>query len=339
LKKKITLKDISIALGVSISTVSKSLKDSEEIGKETREKVKQYAKKHHYQPNQIALSLKNNRSNHIGVIIPDIIHHFFTNVVKGVYRYATSMGYNVSVYFSDESYETEVQNVDQLLKSSADGIIVSLASETQLYNKLDHFKTVEALGVPLVLFDRLSDEIDCDKISFEDRKSAYQATQHFIHKGRSKIALITTETHLSIGMEREMGYREALKDNGFEIDERLILHLSSQIVPDSTLADFFNDNDIDAVLCLNEILAVQSMRVVDNLSNKKENKILFIGFTDGFLAMYSNPPLTTVDQHGQEMGEKAAKLLINRIESESRDVPFKHEVIRGTLIERDSTRI
>lgn len=339
MKKKTTLKDIAQALGVSISTVSKSLKDSEEIGSETRERVKRYAKAHHYQPNQIALSLKNNRSYHIGVIIPDIIHHFFTNVVKGVYSYANTMGYNVSVYFSDESYDKEVQNVEQLLKSSADGIIISLASKTQLYQKLDHIKTIGALGVPLVLFDRLSEEIQCDKISFEDRKSAYQATQHFIHKGRKKIALITTETHLSIGMEREMGYREALIANGFEVDESLILHLSSQIVPDSTLAEFFTANKIDAVLCLNEILAVQSMRVVENLGLNDPKKILFIGFTDGFLAMYSNPPLTTVDQHGQEMGEKAAKMLIGRIESEMKNEPFKHEVIRGTLIERDSTRI
>lgn len=177
MKSKITLKDIARELEVSISTVSKALKNSEEIGRDTKEKIQAFAKLYNYKPNNIAISLKNKRTKNIGVVIPDIVHHFFTTVIRGIEKYANARGYNVIVCLSEESFDKEVINMEMLANGSIDGFIMSLSSETQEKGDYNHLKEVTEQGIPVVLFDRITHEVECDKVIIDDKLGAYQATK------------------------------------------------------------------------------------------------------------------------------------------------------------------
>ncbi len=341
MKRKITLKHIAKELGVSISTVSKALKNSDEISTETKEKVQAFAKLYNYKPNNVAISLKNKRTKNIGVIIPDIVHHFFTTVFRGIEQYADKLGYNVIICVSDESFDKEVINMEMLANGSVDGFIMSLSAETQKKNDFSHLQEITEQGIPLVLFDRVTNEIDCDKVLVNDKEAALLAVNKFIKNGRKKIALITTEDYFSVSKARETGYREALSSSNLEVDESLILKLPFMDVDENALKEFFNNHEIDAVLCVNEIFAIHCMSLVQKKGMRIPEDISFIGFTDGILSKYANPGLTSIAQHGEKMGEVAAKMLIEKVEHESEDEEevetFRTEVIETTLIERGST--
>jgi len=339
LKRKITLKDIARELDVSISTVSKALKNSEEIGRDTKDKIQAFAKLYNYKPNNIAISLKNKRTRNIGVIIPDIVHHFFTTVFRGIEKYANDMGYNVIVCVSDESFNKEVINMEMLANGSIDGFIMALAGETQLKNDFNHLREVTEQGIPLVLFDRVTDEIQCDKVIINDEAAAYQVVKKLIVSGRKRIALITTEGYLNVSAKRANGYYKALKDHNLPIDEKLVLQLPYQQQDESKSEKFFKDNTVDAVLCVNEIFAVKCMGIARNLGYRIPEEIAFVGFTDGILSHYATPPLTSVDQHGEIMGQTAAQMLIDKIELDhlNEEEVFETKIIAATLIERAST--
>lgn len=339
MKQKITLKHIARELGVSISTVSKALKNSQEISTDTKEKVQAFAKLYNYKPNNVAISLKNKRTKNIGVIIPDIVHHFFTTVIRGVEQYANKLGYNVVVCVSNESFDKEVINMEMLANGSVDGFIMSISTETQKLNDFNHLREVTDQGIPLVLFDRTTNEIECDKVIIDDRVGARKAVEKFIENGKRKIALVTTENYLNIGDARETGYRDAMSNASLSVDENLILKLPSMEIDEKAIQQFFDTRDIDAVLCVNEIFAIHCMNLVQQKGVKVPEEMSFIGFTDGMLSKYANPGLTSVAQYGEQMGETAAKMLIHRVEHEDEleEDSYTTEVIASTLIERGST--
>ncbi|MBO0321375.1 LacI family DNA-binding transcriptional regulator [Muricauda sp. CAU 1633] len=335
---KITLKDIARELEVSISTVSKALKNSEEISRDTKEKVQAFAKLYNYKPNNIAISLKNKRTKNIGVVIPDIVHHFFTTVIRGIEKYANARGYNVIVCLSEESFDKEVINMEMLANGSIDGFIMSLSSETQQKGDYNHLKEVTEQGIPVVLFDRITNEIDCDKVIIDDELGAYMATQKLIEQGRKKIALISTDDYLSVSKARTMGYKKALTDSGLGVDESRILKLPTMEMDEMGIKDFFEEHpEVDAVLCVNEIFAVYSMRLAQEKGLKIPEDISFIGFTDGFLSKYAYPSLTVVAQHGEKMGEISAQMLIDKVEGEKgEEETFLTKTLEPTLVIRDS---
>lgn len=339
MKRQITLKHIARELEVSISTVSKALKNSEEISRDTKEKIQAFAKLYNYKPNNIAISLKNKHTKNIGVIIPDIVHHFFTTVFRGIEKYANSRGYNVIICVSDESFDKEVINMEMLANGSVDGFIMALAGETQLKNDFNHLREVTEQGVPLVLFDRVTNEIQCDKVVINDTEVAYQAVKKMIASGRKRIALLTTENFFNVSKHREDGYRKALIESGIEIDEKLILALPF----DESIGDigpFLDNANIDAILAVNEIFAIHAMGIALKKGLKIPEDIAFIGFTDGLLSKHSIPSLSTIAQHGDRMGEIAAQMLIDKVENEigeDEEETYRTEIIKATLIEREST--
>jgi len=337
MRQKITLKDIAKELDVSISTVSKALKNSEEISRDTKEKVQAFAKLYNYKPNNIAISLKNKRTKNIGVIIPDIVHHFFTTVIRGIEKFANTKGYNVIVCLSDESFDKEVINMEMLANGSIDGFIMSLSSDTQLKKDYNHLKEVTEQGIPLVLFDRITNEVDCDKIVIDDQQGAYLATKKLIAQGRTKIALITTQDYLSVSKARTEGYLKAIADSAIELDENWILKMPSMGMDEGIFTKFLDNADIDAVLCVNEIFAISAMRYLKQKGKSIPEDVAFIGFTDGLLSKYANPSLTAIAQHGDEMGRMAADMLIEKIENEQEEETYITKIIEPTLIERDST--
>ncbi len=338
MKKKITIKEIARELNVSVSTVSKALRNRKEIGPETTQKIQAFAKMLNYKPNSIAVSLKNKKTRNIGVIIPEIVHHFFTTVIYGIETVANELGYNVIVCLSNESFDKEVINMETLANSSIDGFIISLAKETQMKKDFHHLKEAIDQGMPLVMFDRIVDEIECDKVIVDDAYGAYNATNHLIRSGCKKIALLTTVDYVSVGNLRTLGYKNAISDAGMQVNNELIIKIENIENCQGEIEKLFNDYDFDGVLAVNEVFAVTAMREALERKIKIPEDISFIGFTDGMLSKHSYPRLTTVQQHGYKMGEEAAKLLINKLEEEKEEEVYTTEIIKTSLIERESTR-
>lgn len=338
MKRKVTLKQIAKELDVSISTVSKSLKDSPEISEDTRQKVRAFAKLYNYKPNLIALSLKNRKTKTICVIIPEIIHHFFATVISGVERVANEKGYNVIVCLSDESFDKEVINMEMLANGSIDGFIMSLSKETQLKKDFHHISEVISQGMPVVMFDRVANDILCDKVIIDDNLAAFEAVQFLINKGFKKIALISTVDYVSVGKLRTEGYLKALRSNNIPINEEFILKVENMDNCSDQIEALLLKNSFDAIFAVNELFAVTAIKLAKKLSLKVPEDISIIGFTDGMISKFSSPSITTVSQNEIKMGEKAATMLIDRLENEGEDEEhYKTEVIETNLVEREST--
>ena len=337
MKPRITLKIIAKEFGVSISTVSKALKGSHEISVELREKIQAYADFYNYKPNNLALQLRNQKTSVIGVVIPEIVHHFFSTVIDGIEHYANKKGYNVMVCVSNESYEKEVLNFSVLTNGSVDGLIVSVARETQENEKYKHFEALINDEFPLVLFDRIVDDIQCDKVVIDDVGGAYKAVNHLIEIGAKRIALLTTEDYVTVGALRKEGYVKALKKAGFEIDPKLIYNINDSKDLYQQIEKVFDvPNPPDAILGVNEIYAANALIIAKEKGLSIPNDIAIIGFTSGLISEFTSPPLSCVVQHGYLMGEQAAELLINRIENTA-PAEFQKEVISTNLKIRKST--
>ena len=339
MKRKITLKQIAKELDVSISTVSKSLRNSPEIGEETRLKVQAFAKFYNYKPNNIALSLKNRKTKTIGIIIPEIVHHFFSTVINGIEQVANENGYSVIICLSDDSFDKEVLNMEMLANGSIDGFIMSLSKETQFRGDFHHITEVINQGMPVVMFDRVTNDILCDKVIIDDQSAAYEAVQSLIDKGRKKIALVTTVDYVSVWKLRTDGYIKALLDNGISFDENLIIKIEDIDTCEITIGKLLEDKAIDAVFAVNELFAVTIIKTANKIGLNVPKDLAVIAFTDGMISKYSTPTITTVSQNGIKMGNKSAKMLIERLESEENeeDENYKTEIIETHLIEREST--
>lgn len=340
MKRKITLKQIAKELDVSISTVSKSLRDSPEISEDTRLKVQAFAKLYNYKPNNIALSLKNRKTKTIAIIIPEIVHHFFATVISGIEQVANEFGYNVIICLSDESFDKEVINMEMLANGSIDGFIMSLSKETQSKGDFHHIIEVINQGMPVVMFDRVTNDIPCDKVIIDDSRAAFDSTQRLIDNGFKKIALITTVDYVSVGKLRTDGYLRALRTNDVPVDESLILRIEDIDNCAEPIEKFIAATKPDAVFAVNELFAVTAIKGAKKIGLDVPTDISVIGFTDGIISKYSSPSITTVSQDGIEMGGKAAKMLIERLESEDEEEEerYKTEVIETHLVERESTR-
>ena len=319
MKRKITLKQIAKELDVSISTVSKSLRNSLEIGEETRLKVQAFAKFYNYKPNNIALSLKNRKTKSIGIIIPEIVHYFFSTVINGIEQVANENGYSVVICLSDDSFDKEVLNMEMLANGSIDGFIMSLSKETQYKGDFHHITEVINQGMPVVMFDRVTNDILCDKVIIDDKAAAYEAVQSLIDNGRKKIALVTTVDYVSVGKLRTDGYEKALLDNGLPFNEDLIIKIEDVDTCEITISELLHARAFDAVFAVNELFAVTIIKTASKMGLKVPEDLAVIAFTDGIISKYSTPSITTVSQSGEKMGNKAAKMLIERLEAEHDD--------------------
>ncbi|KAF2326908.1 MULTISPECIES: LacI family DNA-binding transcriptional regulator [Flavobacterium] len=339
MKAKATLKQIAKELGVSVSTVSKALNDSPEISEQTKVKIKEYAKLKNYKPNVIGLNLKNRKTKTIGVIIPNILNSFFAKVFSGIEKVADKKGYNVITCISNESLEKEIHTLEMLSNGTIDGFILSVSEEAQKLQDYNHFSEIINDGTPIVMFDRIADEVDCDKVVVDDFDSALNSTQHLINLGCKNIALISSVDNLSVGKLRADGYLKALADNNIPVNEKIILRTDSEEDMKAKIDAIF-DNKIDGIFALDENDSVAALRVSLKKGYRVPEDISIIGFADGILASRRlSPSLTTVSQHGVEIGEVAAKRLIERLEEPEGTVSeYETIVIKTKLKERESTR-
>ena len=245
-----------------------------------------------YRPNNIALSLKNRKTKTIGIIIPDIVHHFFTKVIKGVEKYANSKGYNVIVGLSNESFSNEVINMEMLANGSIDGFIISMARETMQRQDYQHYTETLNEEIPLVMFDRVVAEIPCDKVTVDDTKGAEIAVDALINKGATKIAILTTKDYVSVGRLRTKGYLEALKKHEINPIPDLILKIDDELLYEDDHLDVLEKQvrelllihpDVNGIFAVNELYAVVAMKVAKDMGYEIPNDLQVIGFTDGML--------------------------------------------------------
>ncbi len=338
MKPKLTLKQIARELDVSISTVSKALRDSVEISEDTRLKIKAFAKLYNYKPNNIALSLKNRKTRTIGIVLPEIIHDFFATVISGIEQVANKRGYNVIICLSNNSFDKEVMNMEMLANGSTDGFILSVAKETQQKQDYHHLTEVINQGMPVVLFDRIVDEIICDKVINDDKEGAKRAVGHLTEIGCRKIAIITTVDYVSVGKLRTEGYLEALEEAGIPVVEERILKIEDVENSEKEIMEFLKYQDLDGIFAVNEQFSASAVRGLKEKGLEVPEDVSVIGFSDGELSRKFIPSLTTVSQHGAEMGSRAAEMLIERLENPvDHDISFRTEIIKTSLIAREST--
>lgn len=335
--KKITLKEIAQYFGVSISTVSKAINDSHEISDGLKSKIQKFAKDNKYRPNKVALSLLQRKTKTIGVVVPNILNYFFTQVFSGIEKVANEHGYILLSCISDESYEKEVATLEFLGGGTVDGLIVSMAEETQFKNKLEHFQNFLDEQIPLVMFDRVSDDILCDKVVVDDFEAGYKTTKYFLNLGCSTLVVVTAIDHSSVGKLRVEGYRKALEEAGIPFDDKLILRVGKEEDLEVLVTFLLNYKPIDGIMALDEITAVEVLRLIKARGYRVPEDISVIGFTNGKLSRYVSPSLTAVSQHGTYIGETAAKVLIERIGSKVY-MDCTTKVIKTSLIVRDSTK-
>jgi len=334
-KGKITIKDIAKELGISPSTVSKALKGHHDISSITKQSVKDLADKWNYKPDQIALSLKSGSSKTIGVIVPEIVHYFFSTVISGIEDLAYTSGYHVIFCQSSEQYAREVKAVETLLSSRVDGILVSVSKATE---KFDHFRKIEENGIPLVFFDRVCEDIDTDRVIVDDESGAYEAARHLITIGCKNIIHLSGPPNLLIGKNRTDGFTRALREYNLPVNETNIIRCDSPEDATLVVPDLLKRvNRPDGIFAVNDLTAAAAMRIILDMGYKVPDDIAVVGFTGGLIPSITNPALTSVEQHGYLIGKEAVRLLIDRLEKDH-DGPSQTKIIKTELVIKGSTR-
>lgn len=332
----VTLKQLAKELNVSISTVSKALNNSEEIGEETIKRVKELAELYNYKPNKVALSLKQNKTKTIGVIIPDILNHFLAKVLFGIEREAAIHGYNIITCISNESLDKEKEGLQLLANGSVDGFILCLSQETQIKNEVTHFKKTIAQGLPIVMFDRVAYDVMCDKVIVDDFEAVYNATKLLIDEGRKNVAFISSIDDLSVGKLRERGYNKAILEHS---DQRpLVLKISKKDNYQLKIKSLFQTHVVDGVISADNATGVISINIAVNVGLKVPQDMSVIGFSSMYISNHSVPRLTSIRQHAKDIGANAAQLLIKRLHSKNvseNDVTTR--IIKTSLIKNGST--
>jgi len=332
---QITIKDIARILGISPSTVSRALKDHPDINIDTKKAVNELALKLRYQPNAVALSLKNSRSNTIGIIIPEIVHYFFSSVISGIEDVASQRGYTVIICQSNERFAREVANARALLSHRVDGILISISKET---NSFDHFVNLQESGIPLVFFDRIAPGINADQVIIDDIDASYNATRHLIETGCKRIAHFAGPQGLVIGRDRLQGYLNALTEVGLPIDNRLIIEADTFEKARNTVMEMLDAGIVpDGIFAVNDMTAIGAMQTILKRGYKIPADISIVGFSDGYLSGITDPHLSSVDQHGYEMGTTAAEILFQRILSEETEFIPEIKILKADLIVRGSS--
>lgn len=332
---QITIKDIARELGISVSTVSRALKNHPDISQKTKDSVRELATKYNYKPNAVALMLRSSKTHTIGVIIPKVVHFFFSSVISGIEHVCNESGYNVMIVQSDENEEREITSIQTLTSSRVDGILASVSKET---TEFGHFRELLENNIPLVFFDRAIKELDTDKVIIDDVQGAFIATEHLILMGCKKIVHLAAPQNLLIGQRRVEGYRKALQKYCIPIDDNLIYKCDSREEALVVMQEIYDKGIIpDGVFAVNDLTATGVLRVVKRNGYNIPRDVKVVGFSDGFVANVTDPTLTTVDQHGFEMGKEAANLLLKRINNEINNYSSIVKVIPVNLIKREST--
>ncbi len=335
MKRQVTIKDIAEKLGISPSTVSRSLKDHPDISIKTRNAVKELAKLLGYKPNLIALNLKNSRTNTIGLIVPEIEHHFFSTIINGIEEIAYQNNYNVLVVQSNESYMREVLNSQTLLGNRVDGMLVSFSKETKDFS---HFQQIIDNEIPIVFYDRAIDDLQADVVVVDDYTGAYDAVNHLITRGCRRVAFYSAPQHLILGKDRLRGYMDALEHHGIAYDKNLVYSCDTFEAAIKISQSVLKKVDRpDGIFAVNDLTALGVMKTAKKLGIRIPDELKIVGFENSRNATICEPELTSVDQFGYNLGKKATTMLLERIKNEDAHYTPEKNVIKTKLIVRGSS--
>ena len=333
------MKDIARELGISVSTVSRALKDSPRISEEKRRMVQQYAREHNFTPNVLAESLRHSRvqpSRVIGVIVPEFTHYYFSSILTGIEEAAIARGYYIMVALSNETYEREVRICEMFHRLKVCGVIVSQAKDTRRY---DHFQKLLDSQIPIVFYDRICTGVNASRVVVDDYMGAFTAVQHLIETGCRRIAFYGSPMQLEISKNRFNGYKDALLKRGLPFDEHLVRICDNRQDAELITPDLFDgDYYPDAFFAVNDDTAIGILYTVKRMGLRVPEDISICGFTNGQRAVACDPMLTTVEQRGKRVGEEAAEILIDKVEGLLPMDSIEKRVVRTRLIIRGTTR-
>ncbi|RDC56947.1 LacI family transcriptional regulator [Pedobacter chinensis] len=335
MKKKTTIYDIAKELNITVSTVSRALSGFPAISDATKKAVIETARKLNYSPNKLASALKSGKTHIIGVIVPSVQAHFFASIIHCIEDGLKDSGYRVIIYQSNESVENEINGVRTLLEAQVDGIMASMSLETQ---DVSHFAEIIKQNKPLILFDRVHDDLAVPTITLDDFRAGYLATQHLIDRGYKKIAFVTTVHQIKIFNDRLKGYKAALADNDLPvIDEHIIFGGLS--IKDGRFGAgklMRSANKPDAIVAGDDFTALGVIKKLKEI-DETPPEVGVIGFANEAFSAYITPNLSTIDQHPSQIGRECAKMFLKMVHQESPYKKIEHIVLDPTVVERQST--
>lgn len=336
-----TIKDIARELNVSSSTVSRALKDYPGISDETKKKVKELAEKLNYRPNAVALSLRKSKSFTIGVIIPEVVHFFFSTVISGIEEVAYKNGYNVILCQTNEKLKREISSLETMLSNQIDGLLVSYSKETTDFS---HFIKLMEMELPIVFFDRTPNIENTVNVTVNDFSGGYQATKHLIEQGYRKIAHLAGPSNLAISKKRKEGYLAALKEAGIQINESFIMEcpVANEKESFEICLELFKEpqNRPDAIFAHHDIVAAGAMMAIKSMGLRIPEDVGVVGFSNWQFAAMIDPPLTSVLQPGTKIGERATQILLEMINNKETNSEEIGNVVLDTelLIRKSSVK-
>jgi DNA-binding LacI/PurR family transcriptional regulator len=333
-KHHISLKDLANELGVSISTVSRALKNHPDISPELTKKIQEVARLWNYAPNPLAMGLLKQQTKMIGVIVPDIVTHFFASIISGIESVAKEKGYYIVISSSNESFTKETESIENLLRSRVEGLIVCLSQETSNFS---HFERVIDNEIPLIFFDRVCEQLQVPTVTVDGREAVISIIRHFYENGCRRIAYISGPEHLNISKNRKEGYFAGLQQYGLPVRPELFveckLNAEDAALAARKLLDL--EKKPDAIFGINDTIAFAAMKEIKSRGLNIPDDIALIGFTDEFHSTVVEPALTSVTHPTFEMGQEAARLFYKWIENEG---PFSQNVVLPTrLVIRNSS--
>ncbi len=339
-KQRITIKDIARELKISTSTVSRALADKWDVNPDTRKAVMELAEKWNYRPNPISLSLKQQQSMLIGVVIPEFINSFFPEVIMGIESVLRPQGYQIVISQSNESYENELSNLKMLESKMVDAFLISVTKETK---NVDYFNHLIDSRIPVVFFNRICPDLQAPVVVIDDYKWAFLAVEHLIKEGRRRIVHLSGQQNLQLSKDRKQGYIDALKKHGIPVDESLIIPAGVMMEMGIMGAYKILEMNIlpDAIFAINDPIAIGAMKTLQKQGVRVPEDIAVVGFTESKMALIVEPNLTTIEQPTFEMGKAAAELLLEQIrnQDEEKKSPFKRIVLDARLNVRESSVI
>lgn len=331
--RRTSLKEMAEQLGVSIATVSRALRNSHEVGEEMKTRVQELAKKLNYRPNPFAQSLRQQKPKVIGVVVPNLVTHYYAAVLDGIEDYATKAGYAVVAANSHEDHIREEKAIDNFVGMYVEGIIACLAQDTVDYS---HFTEINEMGIPLVFFARTClPEIFSSVVSNGD-EAAFQATRHLIETGSKHIAFIGGPTHLDMVKRRKHGYLEALRENNISIDRSIVINgdIDYESARNATLQLLQRDDRPDAILAFNDIITYAAFDAIKTLRLEIPKDVAIIGFTEAESSAFVTPKLSVIMDQAHLTGERACELLLRNIRG---DKKIYKEIVPMILKIRESS--
>ncbi|SDG65477.1 transcriptional regulator, LacI family [Flavobacterium omnivorum] len=335
-----TLKEIAAQLGISITTASKALKGYSDVSEKTKKAVIELAQKLNYTPNSFAVNLRTKESKTIGLIIPTLVHDFFSYVIKGILEEAEKRDYLVIILQSNEKLEFEKKQIDLLLNKRVDGILMSLSNET---GDFDHLKSIISHNTPLVLFDKIAKLVHCSKVTINDKKAAYDAVCYLIKKGYKKIAHFRGSYLPQNAIDRFLGYKKALEDNGIIYDSSLVFvcenNADFQDGYENAKKVMDEHPEIDAIFAVTDLVAIGIIKYFNEIGVSIPQQIAVLGFSNWFMSSVISPKLSTIDQPGFKIGSRSASILFDEINLKKNNLPivFQSIELETSIIEREST--